>query len=432
MSQKDEIAIKVSNVSKSFKLPHQKQNSVKSLFVNMFSGRRTYEKQKVLRGINFEVKHGEFFGIVGRNGGGKSTLLKLLAGIYVPDKGSIEINGKLTPFIELGVGFNPELTGKENVYLNGALLGFSKREMNEIYEDIVAFAELERFMDQKLKNYSSGMQVRLAFSVAIQAKTDILLIDEVLAVGDANFQQKCFDIFETFKEEGRTVIFISHSMQMVKRFCDRAVLISEGKIVAEGEPEVVATEYEMLNDNRINKIQNSLTVKDSREAHIVSKITTYISPIERSLLIGSSKKRDKLLLESLGFNVVQINKISELDKSTNLKPTAAIFIDEGVAGPGDVLNIIMKELKAKGSLSSIRRIFVQIKLPQYSKYLNEYAEDQPEISEISNSLLGSSFVMIDGGVAGVDPGCQYSYAVYDRFDDKKKELLWGYLKQRNK
>src|SRR5690606_31573026 len=158
----------------------------------MFRGKRTYEKQQVLKNISFEIKKGEFVGIVGRNGSGKSTLLKLLAGIYSPDKGSIEVNGKLVPFIELGVGFNPELTGRENVFLNGALLGFNRKEMQAMYKDIVEFAELERFMDQKLKNYSSGMQVRLAFSIAIRAQSDILLIDEVLAVGDAAFQQKCY------------------------------------------------------------------------------------------------------------------------------------------------------------------------------------------------------------------------------------------------
>jgi ABC-2 type transport system ATP-binding protein len=184
----DEVAIKVENVSKTFKLPHEKANSLKSAVVNFWHSDRTFENQKALSDISFEVKKGEFFGIVGRNGSGKSTLLKLLAGIYTPSKGEIRINGKLTPFIELGVGFNPELTGRENVFLNGALLGFSRKEMEVMYEDIVKFAELRRFMDQKLKNYSSGMQVRLAFSIAIRAQSDILVLDEVLAVGDSNFQ----------------------------------------------------------------------------------------------------------------------------------------------------------------------------------------------------------------------------------------------------
>lgn len=243
----DDIAIKVDNVSKTFKLPHEKHNSVKSLFVNLFRGRRTYEKQHVLNDVSFEIKKGEFFGIVGRNGSGKSTLLKLLAGIYVPDKGSILINGKLTPFIELGVGFNPELTGRENVFLNGALLGFNRKEMEAMYDEIVEFAELERFMDQKLKNYSSGMQVRLAFSIAIQVRTGILLLDEVLAVGDANFQRKCLNYFRVLKQNKQTVVFISHDMNAVSEFCDRAAIIDKGAISYIGKTSTVVKKYGKIN-----------------------------------------------------------------------------------------------------------------------------------------------------------------------------------------
>src|SRR5437868_892856 len=180
-----EVAIKVQNVSKTFKLPHEKQNSLKSVFIHAFRSKRGYEIQEALKDVSLEVKEGDFFGIVGRNGSGKSTLLKLLAGIYEPNSGTIEVRGSLTPFIELGVGFNPELTGRENVYLNGALLGFTRKEMQAMYYDIVEFAELERFMDQKLKNYSTGMQVRLAFSISIRVKSDIILLDEVLSVGNA-------------------------------------------------------------------------------------------------------------------------------------------------------------------------------------------------------------------------------------------------------
>lgn len=238
--------IEVDGVSKAFKLPHEKQSSVKSLFVNMFR-RRRYERQQVLKNISFDVKEGEFFGIVGRNGSGKSTLLKLLAGIYATDKGDISVKGSLTPFIELGVGFNPELTGRENVYLNGALLGFNRKEMDAMYDDIVSFAELRKFMDQKLKNYSSGMQVRLAFSIAIRAKSDILLIDEVLAVGDAAFQKKCFDIFRELKKQGRTIILVTHDMDNVERFCDRALVIHNGKKIALAKPHEASSLYARLN-----------------------------------------------------------------------------------------------------------------------------------------------------------------------------------------
>lgn len=221
--------MEVSGLSKTFKLPHEKNSSIKGSLINVFSQKKGYEIQKVLKDVSFEVKRGEFFGIVGRNGSGKSTLLKLLAGIYVPTTGSVKVNGKLTPFIELGVGFNPELTGRENVFLNGALLGFTRKEMNEKYDDIVKFAELERFMDQKLKNYSSGMQVRLAFSIAIRAETDILLIDEVLAVGDQSFQEKCFKYFSDVKQSGTTVVFVTHDMSNVERFCDRVLLLDKDR-----------------------------------------------------------------------------------------------------------------------------------------------------------------------------------------------------------
>lgn len=251
-----EVAIKVDNVSKTFKLPHEKQNSIKGLFVNLFNGNRTYERQKVLKNISFEINKGDFFGIVGRNGSGKSTLLKLLAGIYEPDKGGIHVNGKLTPFIELGVGFNPNLTGKENIFLNGALLGFSRKEMHAMYDEIVEFAELEKFMDQKLKNYSSGMQVRLAFSIAIRAKTDILLLDEVLAVGDEAFQKKCVAVFEKYKAEKQTVVLVTHDMSVVEKYCNRAILMDDGDIIMSGEPRKISHEYSRMNTDRYLQYKN--------------------------------------------------------------------------------------------------------------------------------------------------------------------------------
>ena len=239
------IAIEVKNLSKSFRLPTERSWGLKQAIFNRLRGVKGYKDQRVLRNLSFKVNKGEFLGIVGRNGSGKSTLLKILSGIYYPESGEVTVNGTLVPFIELGVGFNPELTGRENVYMNGALLGFSKKEMDAMYEDIWKFAELEEFQDQKLKNYSSGMQVRLAFSIAIRAKGDILILDEVLAVGDAAFQQKCNDYFASLRGN-QTVILVTHSMSNVRKFCDRAILIEGGKIVVEGEPEKVADEYMKL------------------------------------------------------------------------------------------------------------------------------------------------------------------------------------------
>ena len=245
-----EVAISVNNVSKTFKLPHEQHSGLKQVILNKLKRNKKhgYETQHVLNGISFNVKKGEFFGIVGRNGSGKSTLLKLISEIYTPDSGSIQVNGTLTPFIELGVGFNPELTGRENVYMNGALLGFSNKQMDDMYDKIVEFAELERFMDQKLKNYSSGMQVRLAFSIAIRADTDILVLDEVLAVGDEAFQRKCNDYFMNIKEDStKTVILVTHGMASVEKYCDRAMMIRDGEVVAIGDPSDVASEYSIEN-----------------------------------------------------------------------------------------------------------------------------------------------------------------------------------------
>jgi ABC-2 type transport system ATP-binding protein len=242
------VVLSVNHVGKSFKLPTEQATGLKQLFINWAKGIRGYRNQVVLKDINFQVHQGEFFGIVGRNGGGKSTLLKIISQIYYPNKGSVSVKGKLVPFIELGVGFNPELTGRENVYLNGNLLGFSNKQIDAMYDDIVDFAELQDFMDQKLKNYSSGMQVRLAFSVAIKAHADILVLDEVLAVGDEAFQRKCDNYFsEVKKDPTKTVILVTHDMGAVKRYCTRAMLITDGDISIIGDPESVADAYTLEN-----------------------------------------------------------------------------------------------------------------------------------------------------------------------------------------
>lgn len=262
---KDNLAITVKSLDKDFILPHHKKNSVKSVFTNILSlNDKSTEVQHALKDISFEVKKGEFFGIVGRNGSGKSTLLKILAGIYQPTQGSVQTIGRIVPFIELGVGFNSELTGRENVYLNGAMLGFSEDEVSAKYQEIVSFAELERFMDQKLKNYSSGMQVRLAFSVAtVLAESDILLIDEVLAVGDADFQRKCFAYFKELKRRQKTVVFVTHDMGAVREYCDRAMLIDKSKIVASGKASSVALQYTrmFMEDNESNSDKNKAKKK---------------------------------------------------------------------------------------------------------------------------------------------------------------------------
>jgi len=252
---KSDIAVSIKNVKKSFHLPHDKEDSIKLKILNSFKQNKDkgHDVYRALKGINIEIKKGEFVGILGRNGAGKSTLLKIIAEIYQPTSGFVKVNGRLVPFIELGVGFNPNLTGRDNVFLNGAMLGFSRKEIEKMYDSIVEFAELEEFMDQKLKNYSSGQRVRLAFSMAIRADADILLLDEVLAVGDAAFQKKCYEYFDSLRENKKTIILVSHGMGVIRQYCDKAILIEDGRVAFEGTADQVADEYlKLFNQSTIN------------------------------------------------------------------------------------------------------------------------------------------------------------------------------------
>lgn len=240
------IAVSVQGAWKTFRLPFDRPYTFKQRVLHPRRSRASTQLH-ALRDVSFDVGTGEFFGIIGRNGSGKSTMLKCLAGIYVLDSGHIHVARRVSPFIELGVGFNPELTARDNVVVNAALLGISKGEALARFPEIIRFAELEEFVDLKLKNYSSGMQVRLGFSAAIQAEADIYLVDEVLAVGDARFQEKCFDTFRQLKGEGKTVIYVTHDLATVERFCDRALLLERGEVVAVGDPRDVVNVYRRAN-----------------------------------------------------------------------------------------------------------------------------------------------------------------------------------------
>ncbi len=240
------VIIEARGVTKSFRIPSHRIDSFKERAVRPFA-RMEYRELQALRDVSFDIHRGEFFGIVGRNGSGKSTLLKIMASIYRADAGTVRMAGRLAPFIELGVGFNADLSARENVVLNGVMMGLSQREARGRLDAIMEFAELEEFVDMKLKNYSSGMMVRLAFSVMIQSDAEILLIDEVLAVGDAAFQQKCADVFREMRAAGRTIVLVTHDMTSVSTYCHRAMLLEDGELMYIGEPEEAERRYLRLN-----------------------------------------------------------------------------------------------------------------------------------------------------------------------------------------
>lgn len=349
-----EPAIVVKNLHKDFVLPQHKHTSFKQVFVNLGHSNKK-KKQRVLDGISFEINKGDFFGIVGRNGNGKSTLLKILAGVYAPTSGSVYVNGSLTPFIELGVGFNPELSGRDNVFLNGALLSFNRKEMNAMYDSIVDFAELEPFMDQKLKNYSSGMQVRLAFSIAVRAKSDILLLDEVLAVGDAAFQQKCFDYFEELKRQKQTVVFVSHDMGAVSRFCNKAIYLKDGKIILEGSPTDIADLYTEQNINtQADDQENPLTF--SNDHSIDARIA---EQDDSSMHIEVDYKSNDEQQMYIAFSVVKDGvSVGEIATPNNKPLTGngrvSYILDKNIfnAGIYQVGGVSLFELKNRGILAA--------------------------------------------------------------------------------
>ena len=234
--------ITIEQVNKVFRLPHERKTTLRQRFVSVFQ-KSTYERFYALRNINLKIKQGEFVGIIGKNGSGKSTLLKIMARVLEPTSGRISINANVAPFLELGVGFQGDSTVKDNIFLYGALLGMGRKEISDKYDWIINFSGLERFVDTKLKNLSSGMQVRLGFSITVIVESPILLVDEVLAVGDIDFQQKCYNSFNSFKKDGRTIVFVSHDLGAVEKFCDRAILLKEGSVSAEGHPTKVSTAY---------------------------------------------------------------------------------------------------------------------------------------------------------------------------------------------
>lgn len=250
-----EIAISVRDIKKSFKVYYDRNKTLKDILA--MPGRGRQERREVLKGISFQVKKGEAVALIGKNGCGKSTMLKLLTKIIYPDSGKIEVHGKISSLIELGAGFHPDMSGRENIYLNASIFGLNKKEIDEKLDEIIQFSELEKFIDNPVRTYSSGMYMRLAFSVAINVKADILLIDEILGVGDVSFQKKCFERLKDIKDEGTTIVIVSHSMSQIEQICDRSIWIYDGMIREEGKAQIVDQHYyKYMETERLNRIEN--------------------------------------------------------------------------------------------------------------------------------------------------------------------------------
>lgn len=239
------MAIWIENVTQRFRVIKERPDTLRELFSRFLRHPVNFHEFNALNNISLEVPHGEMLGIIGPNGSGKSTLLKVIAGVYKPFSGEVRVNGSLAPLIELGAGFHHELTGRENILINGLLIGYSKREMQQREQDIIKFAEIGDFIDAPIKQYSSGMSMRLAFAVASEVNPEILIIDEILGVGDLAFQQKCFDRILGFREGGKTILFVSHNLDQIVKYCDRAIWLEHGEIVADGAPDDIVKEYRL-------------------------------------------------------------------------------------------------------------------------------------------------------------------------------------------
>lgn len=328
----DDIVIRVEDVKKHFKVYMDKGNQLKEKA--LFWKRNRYEERHVLKGISFSVKKGEALGLIGKNGCGKSTTLKLLSRIIYPDSGNIEIKGRVSSLLELGAGFHPDMSGRENIYTNAAIYGLSRKEIDERMDDIITFSELEEFLDNPVRTYSSGMYMRLAFSVAINVDADILLIDEILAVGDRNFQKKCYERLRELKSNGTTIILVTHSADTISNFCNKAIWINEGEIIADGFAYEVVEQYQKyMDDQRMQQLLLEEQKKKKQQEDLEKKYEVDRSGIPTSKEIYKTLKEANIDTKQnhFGLKHVQIEDvkmINEEGKDTRIFANGSTYILE--------------------------------------------------------------------------------------------------------
>jgi len=386
-----DIAVSIKNVSKKFHLPEDNYGSIKMKFLSSRRGHAKRNEYEAIKDIDLDIKNGEFIGILGRNGAGKSSLLKMIAGIYQPTTGSISVNGRLVPFIELGVGFNKNLTGRDNVYLNGAMLGFTREEIDKMYDSIVDFAELHKFMNQKLRNYSSGMKVRLAFSIAIKADADILLLDEVLAVGDAAFKRKCYEYFNQLKERKKTIIFVTHNMAAVSDYCDRAVVLEAGRVAFDGKPlEAVENYFQLFSPQQDNGQKEKKVVIDDVSVKVEGDKITFE--------IDASNKTDKIIEDVVVRVAVKKQNGRAVAGFDNKNIEVPYEID---FSPTESKHLVFESLNILGSGSY--SVNVSLRASAGDSFTGEDDEDDNNLSEFYDSSLNAAHFTIkkDGSNAPI-------------------------------